>query len=63
MEHEPKIYNTFNFFICPTKYTLLVVTFRLRGCQKYRAMIVFGMTCQWYSRANNIIIKKKHNKH
>ena len=62
IENDPKFDNQ---CILPsrTKDPLPVVTVRLIGGKKHRAIMVSILTCLWYSGANNSIIKIKHTKY
>ena len=44
----------------PIKYTLLIVTIRLRGDKKYRQNISKGLTCLWESGSTDRMINFKH---
>ena len=62
IENELKFDNKF-ILSSATKDPLPVVTVRLRGSKKQRAMIIYGLTCLWDSGATGRIIKRKHTKY
>ena len=45
-----------------TRDLLTVVTVSLRGGKKHKSTVVAGLTCLWYSRATNSMIKILHTK-
>ena len=68
-QHNDVIYDelTFDtnsfFFSSGTKDPLPVVTASLGGGKKHRTKTVSGLTCLWYSRTNNSMIKIRHTKY
>ena len=61
IEYEPKFDNKFSLS-SGNKDLLLVVTVSLQGGKKHRTTIISSLTCLWYIRDNNIMIKFRHNK-
>ena len=60
--YELKFDNKFSLSSGPPMDLLSVLTFSLIVSKKNRAEIISGLTCLWYIRANNRVIKRKHNK-
>ena len=62
IEYEPKFDNTFSLSCGIKDPPPPVVTFRLWEGKKYRATIIYGLTCLWNSGATESTIKRKHTK-
>ena len=61
IEYDPKFDNKFSLSR-KNKDPISVVTVSLIGGKKQSVAIITGLTCLWYSRATNIMIKRQHTK-